>query len=177
MTSELSLQISGLRTSYKSLKSNLLLLAICATSISASAVFAAGGQTIGAAIDAGFSGDAHSRLIQIEKRRQDIQKKKFELRKKREIVIKHIHEIDKKLDVTKTVLHVHTAKLAKTETKITQTQQVIEKTQETTDDVATAASKRLREIFEGQRISFLEMMLQVDSLPTMLDRFYFQERV
>ncbi len=177
MTSELSLQISGLRTSYKRFKSQIVLLAICATTIFTSAVYAAGGQTIGAAIDSGFTGDAHSRLLQIEKRRQDIQKKKYELRKKREIVIKHIHEIDKKLNVTKTVLNVHTAKLAKTETKINQTQQVIEKTQETTEDVATAAAKRLREIFEGQRISFLEMMFQVDSLPSLLDRFYFQERV
>jgi hypothetical protein len=118
LTSELSLLNSGLRPSYKSLKSHISLLAIFATSFSASAVLAAGGGTIGAAIETGFSGDAHSRLVQIEKRRQDIAKKKSELRKKREIVIKHIHEIDKKLNVTKTVLNSHTAKLAKTETRL-----------------------------------------------------------
>ena len=168
--------MSGLRPR----KQNLLYWALCLSlglSQFGCPAKAAGGQTIGAAIDAGMPTDAHSRLMQLEKRRLEYQKRAFELRKKHDQVRRHINEIDKKLDKTKTVLHVHTEKLAKTETKIVQTEAKIEKTQETTDDVATAAAKRLREIFEGQRMSFLEMMFQVDSLPTLLDRFYFQERV
>jgi murein DD-endopeptidase MepM/ murein hydrolase activator NlpD len=136
-----------------------------------------GYQTIGAALDGGLPNNTHSRLMQIEKRRLEYQKRASELRKKHELVRQHIREIDRKLDKTKTVLRVHTVTLAKTETKIVQTEKTIEKTQETTEDIATAASKRLREIFEGQRMSFLEMLLQVDSLTSLLDRFYFQERV
>ncbi len=167
--------MSGLRPGKQNLLCWTLSLIAGASQLSIPAL--AAGGTIGAAIDAGMSGDAHSRLMQLEKRRLEYQKRAFELRKKHEQVRRHINEIDKKLDKTKTVLHVHTEKLAKTETKIVQTEEKLEKTQETTEDVASAASKRLREIFEGQRMSFLEMMFQVDSLPTLLDRFYFQERV
>jgi murein DD-endopeptidase MepM/ murein hydrolase activator NlpD len=175
MTSEMSFNMSGLRQP----KRTLLLSTLCLIAFAGQSVFPsyAGTQTIGAAIDAGMPTDAHSRLMQLEKRRLDYQKRAFELRKKHEQVRKHISEINKNLDKTKTVLHVHTEKLAKTETKIVQTEEKIEKTHETTDDVASAASKRLREIFEGQRVSFLEMMLEVDSLPALLDRLYFQERV
>ncbi|HEY9759338.1 MAG TPA: peptidoglycan DD-metalloendopeptidase family protein [Oculatellaceae cyanobacterium] len=175
MTSGMSFTMSGLRQPKRTfVLSTLCLIAVTAQSTCPSF---AGTQTIGAAIDAGMPADAHSRLMQLEKRRLDYQKRASELRKKHEQVRRHITEINKNLDKTKTVLHVHTEKLAKTETKIVQTEEKIEKTQETTDDVASAATKRLREIFEGQRVSFLEMMLEVDSLPALLDRLYFQERV
>ena len=121
--------------------------------------------------------DAHSRLLQIEKKREEYQKRAYELRKKHEAVKQHIREIDKKLTKTTVILDEHKKKLVKTDNKIEQTEAKIEQTHENQEGLSNDAATRLREIFEGQRISFLEMMFQVDSLQALLDRFYFQERV
>jgi murein DD-endopeptidase MepM/ murein hydrolase activator NlpD len=55
-------------------------------------------------------------------------------------------------------------------TKITQTKSQAEIMEE-------EAGKRLREIYEGQRIGLVEMLFQVSSLQTLLDLFYYQERI
>lgn len=39
------------------------------------------------------------------------------------------------------------------------------------------AGKRLREIYEGQRIGLIEMIFEVSSLQTLLDLFYYQQRI
>jgi murein DD-endopeptidase MepM/ murein hydrolase activator NlpD len=136
-----------------------------------------GTQTIGAAFDSPMPTDAHHRLLQTEKRHLEVQRHLYELRKKIEEKKKHIKEIDKKLNKTTAVLAVQKQSLVKTDAKIEQTAKKLDQTQETTEDVTAAAARRLREIFEGQRISFLEMLFQVDSLQSLLDGFYFQERV
>jgi murein DD-endopeptidase MepM/ murein hydrolase activator NlpD len=153
----------------------LLALSLCAQFVGGTQAIAAH-SAIAMTID-GSHEDAHSRLLQIEKKRQEYQKRAYELRKKHEAVKQHIREIDKKLTKTTVILDEHKKKLVKTDNKIEQTQVKIEQTHETQEDLSTEAAKRLREIFEGQRISFLEMMCQVDSLQSLLDRFYFQERV
>ncbi len=152
-------------------------LVVLAVGLQLLASHAAGAQpTIAAALD-GTHTDAHTRLMQIESKRLEYQKRAYELGKKHEAVKAHIREIDKKLSKTNGLLHEHKQKLVKTDSKIEQTQQKLEQTNETQEDLSTAAAKRLREIFEGQRVSFLEMLFQVDSLQSLLDRFYFQERV
>lgn len=136
-----------------------------------------GMTALAAAIDNSMPADTHTRLIQIEKRRLEYQKRALELRKKHALVQKHLTEINRKLDKTTEVLHIHKDRLQQTQNKITQTEVSLSKANDATADLSQAAVQRLREIYEGQRVGLLEMLFQVDSLQSLLDRFYFQERI
>jgi murein DD-endopeptidase MepM/ murein hydrolase activator NlpD len=123
------------------------------------------------------SPESRQRLSQIEKRRQELHDRAMQVRKKEQIALLHIQTIQTKLNATNGVLNEHKQKLQHTETKINETQQKIETTNSAQESLTTQASKRLREIFEGQRVSLIEMLFAVDSLQTLLDRTYYQERI
>jgi murein DD-endopeptidase MepM/ murein hydrolase activator NlpD len=98
--------------------------------------------------------------------------------KEKELIIRsHIKTIETKLNVTTGALNNKKHELKKTENKIEEVQEHISKTHSDEVSLSTDAAQRLREIYEGQRLGFLEMLFQVDSLQAFLDRSYFQERV
>jgi murein DD-endopeptidase MepM/ murein hydrolase activator NlpD len=121
--------------------------------------------------------DTHQRLQQIERRREELHNRVAEVRKKEQIALLQLHTTQTKLKATTGVLNLHKQNLKHTETKINETQQTIVKTQSAQENLSAGAAKRLREIFEGQRMSLIEMLFEVDSLQTLLDRAYFQERI
>jgi murein DD-endopeptidase MepM/ murein hydrolase activator NlpD len=123
------------------------------------------------------SRDSRARLQQIEKQRQELHNHAAQLRKQEQIALVELSHIQTKLNKTNTVLHVHQNNMQKTESVIKQTEIKITKTQSAEEILSESASKRLREIFEGNRVSLLEQMITVDSLQSLLDRFYFQERI
>jgi murein DD-endopeptidase MepM/ murein hydrolase activator NlpD len=154
----------------------LLLSLMVPVQISVSASPADAREVVGLAVK-GRSSDAFSKLKELDKQKKEFHKKAIEARRAHEAAKAKVREIDKKLQKTTGVLKEHKGILVKTDAKIEQTEVKLEQTKEVKEDLSDAASKRLREIFEGQRISFLEMLFQVDSLQSLLDRFYFQERV
>lgn len=123
------------------------------------------------------SRDSRARLQQIEKERQELHKHAQQLRKQEQIALVELGHIQTKLNNTNTVLHTHQNSLKNTESNIKQTEQKISKTQSAEEILSESAAKRLREIFEGNRVSLIEQMITVDSLQALLDRFYFQERI
>lgn len=123
------------------------------------------------------SNDTRARLMQIEKRRRELHERLSQTRKKEQIALLHVHTLQVQLNSTKHVLNGHQQTLHHTESMINQTQQNIVHTQNAQETLSDQAAKRLREIFEGQRVSMVEMLFQVDSLQNLLDRAYYQERV
>lgn len=123
------------------------------------------------------SAQTQGRLNDIEKRRQELHKAAAQARKNELIALSKLHILQTKLDVTKGALQSSQHKLNKTENKIEETQKGLETTQTTQAALTSQASRRLREIYEGQRLSLLEMFFQVSSLQSLLDLFYYQERV
>lgn len=123
------------------------------------------------------SRDSRARLQQIEKQRQELHNHAAQLRKQEQIALVELSHIQTKLNKTTTVLHVHEHNMQKTESNIKQTEIKITKTHSAEEILSESAAKRLREIFEGNRVSLLEQMIAVDSLQALLDRFYFQERI
>lgn len=99
------------------------------------------------------------------------------MRKQEQLALLEVSHIKTKLKATTGVLHEHEHKLQKTESNIKQTEIRLDKTQSAEEILTDGAAKRLREIYEGNRISLVEMLFQVDSLQALLDRFYFQERI
>jgi murein DD-endopeptidase MepM/ murein hydrolase activator NlpD len=121
--------------------------------------------------------DTQSRLKEVAKQRKELQERITQARKKEQIALLQLHKIQKRLNVTTGALVDSSHKLKKTENKIVQCEAVIQRTESTEIQLTQQAAKRLREIYEGQRLSLLEMLFEVGSLQSLLDLFYYQERV
>jgi murein DD-endopeptidase MepM/ murein hydrolase activator NlpD len=119
----------------------------------------------------------HSKLSQNESKKREIREHIAQIRKKEQIAYAQLHEIKQKLDATTGELNHHKHKLQKTENNLVQTVQTLNKTQTDEECLSSNAALRLKEIYEGERLSFIEMLFSVESLQSLLDRFYYQERV
>jgi len=139
-------------------------------------------STAVSAVEQGSSVESKKRLLQQEKQKLEREKHEYhnkaaQLRKKEDQAYKVLHVIQQQLNVTN-------GKLTDTKHQVDHTTHKIEETAATLNTVQTkefslkeCASKRLREIYEGNRLSFVEMLFQVDNLQSLLDRMYYQERV
>ena len=121
--------------------------------------------------------DAKQRLKEIQKAHAENQRHLAELRRKEALAQQRLHQIQSNLSDTTNSLNHSKNILHKTETKIVETEQTIKQTKSQEEVMADGASNRLRQIYEGQRLGLLEMLFQVSSLQTLLDLFYYQERI
>ncbi len=118
-----------------------------------------------------------NKLLQIEKKRQELHEQVALARKKEQLAMIKLSGITKKLNTATGQLVDSKHQLKRTESKLNETVQVLNVTQTKEEQLSAGAAKRLREIYEGQRLSFLEMLFQIDSLQAFLDNVYFQERI
>jgi len=121
--------------------------------------------------------DTHERLEQIEQRRQELHERASLARRKEQIALLQLSRIKTRLSVTTGALQSSQHKLKKTENKISEVQQSLVETKSNEVDLTQEAAKRLREIYEGQRLNFIEMLFQIDSMQALLDKLYFQEKI
>jgi murein DD-endopeptidase MepM/ murein hydrolase activator NlpD len=118
-----------------------------------------------------------SKLKTVEHSRQEMHERAAAARKREALALLQLKQIKSRLAATTTVLTIHQHKLKRTEQKIKQTETTLQAAQGQQDQLTGNAAKRLREMYEGRRLTLLEMMLQVQSLQDLMDLFYFQERV
>lgn len=123
------------------------------------------------------SAKTKERLLQIEKKRAELHEQVAQARKKEQLAMLKLSSITKKLNSATGQLVDTKHQLKRTESKLNETVQVLNVTQTKEEQLSVGAAKRLREIYEGQRLSFLEMLFQIDSLQAFLDNMYFQERI
>jgi murein DD-endopeptidase MepM/ murein hydrolase activator NlpD len=128
------------------------------------------------------SSEAKKRLLQQEKLK--LEKEKREYHNKAQAIRKNERKAYEKLGVIQRELNATTGKLTDTKKQVNHTETKLNETQAKLTTVKTkeaglkdSAASRLREIYEGNRLSFVEMLFQVDNLQTLLDRLYYQERV
>jgi murein DD-endopeptidase MepM/ murein hydrolase activator NlpD len=121
--------------------------------------------------------EAHDKLKEVEKNRSEVQLKLREARKKEQAAMQVLGQINHELSCTKSALNVSQHNLKKTENKIQDTENKLSQTKSQTQVACEGAGARLREIYEGQRLGLIEMIFQVSSLQTLLDLFYYQERI
>lgn len=119
----------------------------------------------------------HSRLKEIEQRRREMQEKANQVRRKEEIARRKLNQIRDNLNKTKAELNQNQHELDETKSTIKETERKIDRTQWTEVQLSQQAAQRLREVYEGHRLSLLEMFFQVTSLQSLLDLFYYQERI
>lgn len=114
---------------------------------------------------------------QIDQKRKELKKKVREARKKERLAYWDLRKTKRKLNSTKKQLRKNTSQINNTVKKMNDTQTNLRVTQIWTDKQADAAGKRLREMYEGHRLSFLEMVFQSDSMQKLIDRMYYQSRI
>ncbi|MBI2810579.1 MAG: hypothetical protein HYX67_07115 [Candidatus Melainabacteria bacterium] len=122
------------------------------------------------------SRDSRARLQQIEKQRMELHNHAAQLRKQEQIALVELSHIQTKLNKTTTVLHVHEHNMQKTESNIKQTEIKITKTQSAEEILSESASKRLREIFEGNRSSFVARAVDYSRLSARTTRSFLLPR-
>ncbi len=134
------------------------------------------------AYESSNSSDAKRRLLQQEKNK--LEKEKREYHNKAQAIRKNEKKAYEKLGVIQRELNATTGKLTNTKNQVSHTENKLVETQAKLTTVKTkeeglkdSAASRLREIYEGNRLSFVEMLFQVDNLQSLLDRMYYQERV
>ena len=123
------------------------------------------------------STDKQQRLEQIEQKRHELHERATLIRKKEQIALLQLSHIENKLSVTKGALKASKKKLETTKDKLSEVQQTISKIKSDEGSLSEQAAQRLREIYEGQRLNFIEMLMQIDSLQTLLDKLFYQEKI
>jgi len=121
--------------------------------------------------------EAESEMEAIDKKRAEIHARIAGAKKQEKLAMVKLNEITHQLKQTQGNLKHSQNKLETTKSQIENTQNVITQTMSAEAKHEVLAGGRLREIYEGHRLSFLEMAFQVDSLENLLDRVYYQERI
>lgn len=114
---------------------------------------------------------------QIEKERRKIKQKVKEARRKERLAMVQLGKIKRKHRSVKRELSKSKQEINSATRKINDAQTNLKVTQIWTEKQSEAAGQRLREIYEGHRLSFLEMVFQTDSLQNLMDRMYYQSRI
>src|SRR5262249_52765080 len=114
---------------------------------------------------------------EIEQSKKDVQKHLHEARRQERAALEKLNKITHSLNQKKQELNQSTHALKKTESQIRDTANKIDHTKTQEEIVSESAAQRLREIYECQCLSMVEMLFSVSSLQSLLDMFYFQERV
>lgn len=117
------------------------------------------------------------RMQEIEKEREEFKKKAAAMRKKEKLAYVELNQIRHQLDQTRGKLKVQTRQLQNTVSAINTTSTKISTTRNSEQGHLKAASGRIKEIYQGHRLRFIEMIFAVDSLQNLLDRMYYQERL
>jgi len=164
---------------FSNVKSTLIVSAMAGFILSPLNLYAAAKATLSQTGEESplVSDDTRQRLEQIEQRRRELHERATLMRKKEQIALLQLSRIQTKLNVTKGALKASKNKLATTEDKISEVQETLSQTKVDEGNLTEQAAQRLREIYEGQRLNFIEMLMQIDCLQTLLDKLFYQEKI
>jgi murein DD-endopeptidase MepM/ murein hydrolase activator NlpD len=123
------------------------------------------------------SPESQARLRDVDRRRRELQEHISQAREKEKLALLQLSRIKTRLNAANGALVSSKHNLIKTETKLHETEKNLTQTHETQASFSQEAAQRLREIYEGQRLSFFEMLFQGQSLQSLLDMLYYQERI
>ncbi len=110
-----------------------------------------------------------------EKEKQKIINKIFELKRKEKVEIKNLTSKQKNLEETQTSIQTCQYKLENSRSNLMQLQRSLSTLSYEQEKVANSAGKRIREIYKGERVNMLHMILASTDMGTFLDRLYYQK--
>ncbi len=121
--------------------------------------------------------DAKERLKEIEHKRKEARERLRLAREKERHALQKLRNIQSNLNKANRDLNSNKHQLKKTENKLVNCETTLQKTRVQSQDLESQAGRRLREMYEGQRLGLLDMLFQVSSLQQLMDLLYFQERI
>jgi len=139
----------------------------------ASTTFAA---TYNDAISGNVSQDKiHDVKENIDLKRQNTQKKIRELKLKETREINKLYKSQGNLEVTKKELQITTQNLEDTKRKLSRLQYSLDAANTKYNKNQEAMGKRVREIYKGERLSFLNVIFMAENITVLLDKIYYQQ--
>lgn len=121
--------------------------------------------------------DVEKKKIDVQKRLKEVQEKARTAKLAESKALKELHRINRKLHDTQGQLISNVKTVNRIETKIKHNENTLVRTQSQEQQLIDNAARRLREIYEGRRLSIIEMFFQAQSLQAMIDLLYYQERI
>ncbi len=122
-----------------------------------------------------FSADKSRKLREIEAKSQNIRRKIEETKQKEKVAIGKLTEIQKRLYKTQNILRKNKLKLTNTQNNIELTEGELSKVKQSYSGLKVDAEDRIRQIYQGQRLKILEMLLKTTELTDLLDLLYYQK--
>lgn len=110
-----------------------------------------------------------------EKEKALIFKKIFELKRKEKVEINKLTSKQQNLEDTKQNIQVCQNKLQTSRSNLEHLQHKLNKLSRNQEEVAGSAGKRIRELYKGERVNFLNLVFTSKDMGTFLDRVYYQK--
>ena len=111
----------------------------------------------------------------IDLKRQNTQKKIKELKLKETREINKLYKSQGSLEVTKKELQITTQNLEDTKRKLSRLQYSLDEANAKYAKNQAEMGKRLREIYKGERISFLNVVFMAENVTVLFDKIYYQQ--
>lgn len=128
--------------------------------------------------------DNHQRIrelqwqtVSIRKRAAEMRQKKYEKMQAARNMNRSIAVNQQRLETERRSLNLHEQRLGETRNKIGYLDNRMDRTMGDAMRLGRDASKRLRNLYMGERLSLLSMILESNDLATLLDRIYYKQRI
>ena len=114
-------------------------------------------------------------LKELEEKGEYFRKKIVETKAKEKVAVGKLTEIQKKLYSTQSRLRENKFKLASTQNSLDLTEGKLVELKHDYSNLRVDAENRIRQIYQGQRLKILEILLKTPSLTDFLDTLYYQK--
>jgi murein DD-endopeptidase MepM/ murein hydrolase activator NlpD len=128
--------------------------------------------------------DNHQRIRELQWQTASIRKRAAEMRQKKYEKMQAARKMNRsiavnqqRLEVERRSLNLHEQRLGETHNKIGYLDNRMDRTMGDAMRLGRDASKRLRNLYMGERLSLLSMILESNDLATLLDRIYYKQRI
>ena len=134
-------------------------------------------------VPAGFTLDTHnlgelqSRTRSIRARADEMRRKKYEKMRAAQRMSQNIVVNQQRLESEKRALQFHRQRLGETKTELVYLDNRLDGTMGDAMRLSGDAGKRLRNLYMGERLSMLQMILEANDLSTLLDRIYYKQKM
>jgi murein DD-endopeptidase MepM/ murein hydrolase activator NlpD len=121
--------------------------------------------------------ELQSRTISIRAKAGEMRRKKYEKMRAAQRMSQNIVVNQQLLESEKRSLQFHQQRLGETKTELTYLDSRLDSTMGDAMRLSGDAGKRLRNLYMGERLSMLQMILEANDLSTLLDRLYYKKKM
>lgn len=121
--------------------------------------------------------ELQSRTASIRQRAAEMRQKKYAKMRAAQAMNRNIVVNQQRLEVERRSLQFHEQRLEDTRSRLIYMDQRLRRTFADASRLEEDASRRLRSLYMGERLSMLQMILEANDLSTLLDRLYYKRKI